>query len=146
MNKHQGVGVLIGNPKRTQFFIQQKDETYPIPKWRNCYSFWGGAIEEEDANALAAANREILEEIPAASPLLQPYSKEKIGVFNIPTAEAAFDLTVFELLIPNTTLQEVAAVEVFEGRGLLLDSETILESTWIWNMDFVFEDYMKNTK
>ena len=45
---HYGVGLLISNESQTQFFVQQKDETYPYEDWRGCLSFWGGAIEEGD--------------------------------------------------------------------------------------------------
>ena len=63
---HEGVGLLISNSNRSRFYIQLKDATYPIPKWRGACSFWGGAVESEDKNEEAAVWRELREEIPQA--------------------------------------------------------------------------------
>ena len=45
---HEWVIVIITNPSRELFFTQQKDGLYPIPKWSNFYSFFGGAQAREN--------------------------------------------------------------------------------------------------
>lgn len=61
--KHHGVGLLIKNAEQDLFFVQQKDETYPVEKWRGSISFWGGKIEDFDTDSKTAVLRELNEEI-----------------------------------------------------------------------------------
>jgi hypothetical protein len=35
------------NTRLSLFYLQQKDETYPITKWRLALSVWGAAMEPE---------------------------------------------------------------------------------------------------
>ena len=141
---HKGVGLLISNLDGSRFFIQQKDESYPYEEWRNCCSFWGGAIEEEDASELVAVHRELEEEIPDTLELLLPMDKKIIGKYKIPTFDSAFWLTVFVVQVTNAELDKIATTKVLEGRGVLFSRVEALAQKWIWNTDFIFHDYMKS--
>ena len=141
MKIHYGVGLLISNESQTQFFVQQKDETYPYKDWRGCLSFWGGAIEEEDKSPLAAVERELEEEIPASISILSPYSKKEIGTFKITYARPFF-LTVFEIRIPDQKIEALSQIAVLEGDGLMLSKEEILDYKWIWETDFIFLEHI----
>ena len=141
---HKGVGLLISNRTRTRFFIQQKDEQYPYPVWRGCCSYWGGAIEEDDANELAAVDRELEEEIPESLTILSKLEKINIGRFKVPTDNSTFWLTVFEVLVTDKQLDEIPKIKVLEGRGVLFSREEALQQTWIWNTDFIFHDHLQS--
>ncbi len=65
---HKGVGAIITTPDKSLFYLQQKDETYPIAKWRLALSVWGAAME--------AVLRELKEELD-----WQPTAITKIGDF-----------------------------------------------------------------
>ncbi len=51
------------NTRLRLFYLQQKDETYPITKWRLALSVWGGAMEREDQSEEEAVLRELKEEL-----------------------------------------------------------------------------------
>ena len=140
---HRGVGLLIGNEDQTQFFIQIKDNTYPIPQWRGACAFWGGAMEPEDVNELAAVLREVEEEIPAALPCLNLVEKDKVDTFWVENNGNPFWLTIFEAVVPNEQLQTIAKVDVLEGNGRLISRAELLSKFWIFGMDFIFKKYLE---
>ncbi|BDS12272.1 NUDIX domain-containing protein [Aureispira anguillae] len=142
---HQGVGLLIGNQDQSRFFVQIKDEQYPFEAWRGACAFWGGAIEKEDANALVAVEREVMEEIPAAVPILRNISKTKIKQYliNNQHVQQVFGLTIFEAIVSDEQLEKIAQSEVLEGKGVLMNRATLLQAQWIWGIDFIFEEYLK---
>lgn len=142
---HQGVGLLIGNDSHSQFFVQIKDEKYQFKEWRGACTFWGGAIEPEDANEQIAVEREVIEEIPDAVPILANIPKVKIKRFLVDNEqlEAPFELTLFEAVVSSKQLQQIAAVEVLEGNGELIHRATLIEKRWLWGMDFIFKEYLK---
>lgn len=140
---HRGVGLLIGNESHSQFFIQIKDETYPMPRWRGACAFWGGAMEPEDASELAAVLREVEEEIPAALPCLNLVEKDKVDTFWVENDGNPFWLTIFEAIVSDKELQTIANVDVLEGGGCLVSREELLPKSWIFGMDFIFKKYLE---
>lgn len=142
---HKGVGLLISNKDQSRFFIQQKDETYPFEIWRGCCSFWGGAIEDNDLDELAAVNRELEEELPLAFAMLQTIPPTLVGKYNIPTVDSSFDLTVFEIRLSNDQLAQLAKTKVLEGNGILFSREKAMAQKWIWDTDFIFHDFINQT-
>jgi len=145
MNKevHKGVGLLIGNSDQTQFFVQIKDEEYPFEEWRGACAYWGGAIEEDDSSELEAVERELEEEVPGAVPILEDIPKIRVDKYWVEEVEQPFWLTIFEAVVSDEQLKRVAENEVLEGYGRLMTREEILESKWIWKMDFIFKKYLE---
>ncbi|CAA6809430.1 MAG: Unknown protein [uncultured Aureispira sp.] len=144
---HQGVGLLISNTDKTQFFVQIKDEHYPYEAWRGACAFWGGAIETGE-DALRAVERELEEEIPEAARFLKQVPKKKINYYLIDNKMVVnpFGLTVFEAIVSTEDLQKIAQTRVLEGRALLLSKSDLLERKWIWGMDFIFKTYLETVK
>ena len=140
---HRGVGLLIGNSDQTQFFVQVKDQDYPYPKWRGTCAFWGGAIEEEDASELIAVERELKEEVPGAVPLLENIPKTRVDKYWVDTIKNPFWLTIFEAVVSDEQLKQIADNEVLEGEGVLMDRATLLQQKWIFGMDFIFKKYLE---
>jgi hypothetical protein len=140
---HKGVGLLIGNSDQTRFFVQIKDEEYPFVEWRGACAYWGGAIEEDDISELKAVERELEEELPGAVPILKDIPKIRIDKYWVDEVESPFWLTIFEVVVSDKQLMEVAVNKVLEGYGRLMTREEILESKWIWKMDFIFKKYLE---
>lgn len=143
---HHGVGLLISNLDQSRFFVQIKDEEYPFSEWRGACAYWGGAIESDDLDEWAAVERELEEEIPAAAVLLKNFTKNKIDKYWITDIAEPFWLTLFEVLVSDELLLQIADMEVLEGDGYLIEKEALLSRKWIWKMDFVFKDYLERKK
>lgn len=142
---HQGVGLLITNNAFNQFYVQIKDEHYQFEAWRGACTFWGGAIEPEDATELIAVEREVVEEIPDAVPILANVPKSQIKRFLVDNEhlERPFELTLFEAIVTNEQLHQIANVKVLEGNGTLINRVDLLNAKWLWGMDFIFKEYLK---
>jgi len=138
---HKGVGLIICNSAKTKFFIQQKDDLYPIEKWRNTFSFWGGAMEKSDISEKVALIREITEELFPPEMVLQKNWKY-VDNYNI-TGDANFIFSLFELKVNDAELIEISKINVKEGKGKLMYLNEINTSTWIWNLEIAFHAYMK---
>lgn len=138
-NMHQGVGLLIGNKNGSQFFVQQKDDTYPHEVWRGCLSFWGGAIEQGESPRTALA-RELEEEIPESVALLADFDIEQLKTYTVHAYHGAFELTVFEVKVTDEILQQLTTIKVLEGEGVLLERAAIENRKWIWETDFIFAE------
>jgi len=136
---HKGVGALITNTERSHYYIQQKDETYPIKKWRGAYSFWGGALETSDASEEVGLLRELEEELN-----WQPSSAfHKIGNFMV-ESDHNFPITVFEILLSPIELNKLAAHTIpTEGNGIYIAKEQLLSSPWVWDLDKVLRQYLE---
>lgn len=143
---HHGVGLLISNLDQSRFFVQIKDQEYPFLEWRGACAYWGGAIELDDFDELSAVERELEEEIPAAALLLKNFTKNKIDQYWVADVAEPFWLTLFEVLVSDGLLMQIADVEVLEGDGALMTKEELLDKKWIWKMDFVFKDYLERKK
>ena len=145
-NIHEGVGLLITDTEKSEFFVQIKDNTYPGEKWRGACSFWGGAIEKEDPSVLFAVNRELMEEIPDAVAVLENNEKIKIDRFWVVSGEISFWLTLFVVEVSPLKLKQIADCEVLEGYGKLVSRNELRNMKWIWNMDFIFHSYINSDK
>ena len=141
---HEGVGLLISNSNRSRFYIQLKDATYPIPKWRGACSFWGGAVESEDENEEAAVWRELREEIPQALNIITTILP--INRYLVTTERISFGLSVFEACIDNSQLNRLSKGPVHEGIGCLISQKDLLNHKWIFDMGFIFKSYLDELK
>ena len=137
---HKGVGLIISNKSKTLFFVQQKDENYPVKKWAGCYSFWGGKVEESDDSLLEALKRELFEEIKANIDF--DVSKiNPIGEFIIDCDEK-FLFNLFELVLPEDQLHKLQSAEIYEGYGTLISLNELKRGKWIWCLEQVVAEYI----
>ncbi len=138
---HKGVGLIITNKKRTLFFVQQKDENYPVEKWAKCYSFWGGKIEESDFSYLEALKRELYEEINGNI----DFTSSKIEFVSkfIVNCDKTYEFNLFELVVDDMELQELKSTEIFEGHGVLISLNELINGKWIWCLERVINQYVK---
>ena len=58
---YDGVAVVITNPSKNLFYLQQKDNSYAIKEYRLGYTFFGGGVEKNETEK-EAFKREIYEE------------------------------------------------------------------------------------
>lgn len=135
---HHGVVLLPTNPKRTRFFVQQKDESYePSPLG---YSLFGGAVEPgEDLDTALA--RELREELGAAGELL--LAEGPAQVFTARPLTTGVILSLFEVVLDEEVLESLAEVPVLEGRrGVVLSREELRTTPLIWSLDEVVVAYL----
>ena len=139
---HRGVGALITNFDRSDFFIQIKDETYPYEKWRGANSLWGGALEEDDPSELDGLFRELEEEFnwkPDAIPTF-------MGTFSV-ASDHIFPISLFEIVLDQNQLQDLAATsKVAEGSGLLIPKNELFINNWVWDLDGIVRIYFELLK
>lgn len=122
------------NTRLSLFYLQQKDETYPITKWRLALSVWGGAMEPEDQSEEEAVLRELKEELD-----WQPTAIKKIGDFIVRT-DNDFPITIFEIVMSEIELKYFAANKIsYEGNALLVDKNQIWQQPWIWDLDIILK-------
>lgn len=129
---HLGVGAIICSSDQQLFFVQQKDETYPLPQWQLALSVWGGAVEAEDESPEIALYRELQEELrwqPEQPPIF-------IGQFKIKSVQE-FELCLFKIILPKEELEQLAQQPVYEGYGRLLDAESLQKYSWVWDLGTV---------
>src|SRR5690606_24049468 len=113
---HHGVGLIVANLDGSQFYVQQKDASYP--RFPLGYSLFGGACEPGEAPNEALA-RELVEELGdagqnlvAAGPRL--WTSLTVG----PTH---FRYSLFELRITDEQLELLGRAPVYEGeRGVVV--------------------------
>ncbi len=137
---HKGVGLIITNKSKAQFFIQQKDENYPIKKWAMCFSFWGGEIEETDDSLLRALKRELVEEIEDVINF-ESLTINFVDEFKI-NCDEAFVFTLFELILDNEQLHQLQEAKIFEGYGKLVSLDELKNGKWIWCLEHVIAQYI----
>jgi 8-oxo-dGTP pyrophosphatase MutT (NUDIX family) len=123
MNKEIAL-IIITNKDKDLFYIQQKDDTHPIRKYREKYSFFGGSIEAGES-ATMAINRELSEELEYFA-----YSKIKDKiidgfVINLNSKDRKLsDITLhfYFAILTNKDLTEISKRNIKEGkRGILVD-------------------------
>jgi len=136
-----GVGVVITDDSKSQFYIQQKDETYPVPEYRHLYSFFGGSIEPGE-DELGALERELGEELNHESARTIVQAVKKIGDFAVSTGNIEFSYTLFEAKLPLDYLNLLKEIVVKEGRGFLMTKEEFAHLEFIWKLDGVRDFYL----
>lgn len=142
---HEGVGLLISNHNFSRFYIQQKDDSYPAVQWRGACSFWGGAIEAHDACTESAVWRELEEEIPEALTSIQ--SLTKVQRYTVPLSDStSFGLTLFSAQLDDSVLDIISKHNVLEGIGEIMYLPDLIEHKWIFDMGFIFKDFLKQQK
>ncbi|MBR9706725.1 NUDIX domain-containing protein [Candidatus Pacearchaeota archaeon] len=114
---YYGVGLVITNPGHTDFYLQQKDDTYWIEEYRLHYTFFGGAIEDDETET-QALKRELLEELgPKVTDMIYEGSKRIADLTFINVLNKKFNYTLYESVIPDNDLKSLSNVKVMEGKG-----------------------------
>lgn len=136
---HHGVGLIIRNQAKSLFFVQKKDETYPLAKWVGTLSTWGGKIEEEDGSPFKALLREVDEEL--AFPL-DPAKITLVGEFLV-QSDSDYAFSLYEIAVDEATLEALTQQSVNEGSSALLTREELLKKDWVWGLDEVIFRYFR---
>lgn len=112
-----GVVVIIYSGDR--MIVQRKTPSYPVTKWRNCLSFFGGSLFK-DENPRDGLLRELNEEIPKAVSKIE----QKIAYwrkFRLRGASNMYNLHVFRCELSPLRFDDLLAA--------LLDPDVVLEGT-----------------
>lgn len=133
---HRGVGLVVTNPARSHFFLQQKDEAYePYPLG---YSFFGGAIEP-DEDLTTALHRELREELGQLAKSFIDAGPNHVLTMDLP---AGFSFSLFEAVLPGS-LALLHGVEVLEGkRGVVVARTRVDQTPFIWGLEEVMRRYL----
>jgi len=140
---HLGVGIIIRNESGDLFFIQEKDETYPIEKYRNCYSLFGGKIEEGET-PLIGLRRELKEEIEMGD-LIQHINIHFLQSFIIKN-DNPFSFHLFEGIMNDDHFNSLLQKKVIEGRSKVLNKNQLENGRWIWGLEKTIAYYLVHDK
>jgi len=136
---HHGVGLIIRNQAKSLFFVQKKDETYPLAKWVGALSTWGGKIEEEDGSPFKALLREVDEEL--AFPL-DPAKITQVGEFLV-QSDSNYVFYLYETVVDEETLAALKHQQVKEGTSEVLTRAELLARDWVWGLEKVIKEYVQ---
>ncbi len=136
-----GVGVVITDDSESEFFIQQKDETYPLDEYRGLYSFFGGSVNPGE-NEMGALERELKEELePEAVKIIAMVAK-KIGQFAVSANSKDFSYTLFKAKLPTDYVRALKMAKVKEGRGIVVSKKELAHLDFIWGLNGVRDLYL----
>ncbi len=138
---HLGVGIIIINENRDSCFVQIKDEHYPVEKYRNGLSFFGGKIEVGES-PLEGLLRELEEEIDIKD-LIPVLSIRFIQKFEI-GQNPKFEFHFFEGILSQEEFNILTERKVFEGTGKSFPISSITNLNWIWGLEKVISEYSEN--
>ncbi len=137
--RHHGVVVIVTDPGRTRFFVQQKDEDYP--SFPLGYSLFGGRIEPGEAPADALA-RELHEELDAVAQMLIEQGPAHVLTTAVPPA--GYVVSLFEVVVDEDVLESLADVPVQEGkRGAVFGRAQLRELPFVWGLEAVVGEYLE---
>jgi len=138
--RHHGVVAIVTDPRRTRFFIQQKDEDYP--SFPLGYSLFGGRIEPGEA-PLDALIRELHEELDTvAATLLEGGGPEHVLTTEVPPT--GYLVSLFEVVVTEDMLESLAEAPVREGkRGAVFGRAQLLDMPLVWGLEAVVRAYLE---
>ena len=141
--------IIITNPSRDIFYLQQKDETYYSKENRLKYALFGGGIEDNE-NEKEAILRELDEELDEK---VAEFIKEKIKhvfTFDYFQKERLKEkLFVFEAILPDKTLEKILKFEIKEGKRAVIILKKDLNNLDLIDIsreifDYYFTNIIKN--
>ncbi len=142
--KNWSVGVVVTNPSKTFFYLQQKDETYFIEEYRLKYCFFGGSIEENE-NENDALKRELEEELSMnlaekiTRKITRLFDTYFINIQNVP-----YKHTLYESIISDDELIALSKIIPKEGKkGALLTREELKNIPIFTDLEEARNNYFK---
>ena len=143
--KHHGVCVIITNQDKSLFYIQQKDEKYPVHKYRFGYSLFGVAVNPSE-DELKALKRELFEELGRKNAGLIISNIKKVNDYHDKAGEGS-KLSLYEAQLPSNVLEQIVKEPVLEGRkGMLVTKNEITIFPFIYKLKDVDLDYLEKNK
>jgi hypothetical protein len=144
--QHQGVGVIITNEDRTQFYFQDKGDSYPIRQYKNCLSFFGGRLDKINGEGIDGALKRELQE---PSELGDYWGNivydvaEELETIKVKDGLGNYNITIYEAVLSNDKFDElVAAPTGSEGIGIVVPRENLLRHKYIWGLERVLHSYL----
>lgn len=125
--------VIVANVSRTRFLVQRKDDSYRYP---NALALFGGAVEPGESD-LDALEREIHEEMGIMSALLliacglHEVATVDLSAFDFVDDPEGFTLVLFEAVVDDDVLDDLATRPVFEGRCAEIVEQILLRDDWM---------------
>lgn len=137
---HHGAVVIITNPERSRFVVQEKDESYKAHP--NGISLFGGALELGETPR-EAMERELAEETDEAVCLTITSALQELWTQEVTCGDISYTLTVFDSVLSEDEVSKIAAAPVKEGRrGLEIDRVTFPTIDWVWGLKAIAERYL----
>ena len=144
---YDGVAVVITNPSKNLFYLQQKDNSYAIKEYRLGYTFFGGGIEKGETEE-EAFKREIYEEFDReAAKCIIKNGKRKFSQIIFPIfgqcKNKPVKIILFEALLSNKMLKKISKTKVMEGkRGVLVKKAKLQKIKFFDDLMGIFKKYL----
>ncbi|WP_372370076.1 NUDIX domain-containing protein [Candidatus Uabimicrobium sp. HlEnr_7] len=149
---HNGAGIIITNENYSKFFVQRKDNTYPLESCRLCISLFGGACDpgEQSSDTIV---REINEELTFNDIKIRPTfwrnfhlpggqftNSYDIDIFSCFLSQEKFDALSLQIQKPNV---------VHEGIGEIVNRQQLCKwfdspHLFFASLDNVFKAFLSD--
>lgn len=139
--RHWGVGVVITQPDRQRFLVQEKDDAYPFPEFRRKYSFIGGE-KEAGEHPNEAVVRESREELRGRKVEQVVSSMERLFDLTVRSKHGPYYFSLYESVVSPRSLERLVAAGLNEGIGHLVSLEKFRQLPWVWNLDQAVNLYL----
>lgn len=141
MKRHWGVGVIITNPDKELFFLQQKSKTYSFPQYREGYSFFGGEREDGETPE-EAMQRELQEEFSKRGARTVRRSIIRLCDLVVDGPQGEFDFSLFESVLETRKLVRLSGRRIYEGKGVLVERDKLEGLSFVWGLEQVAKQYL----
>ena len=145
--EHFGVAVVVTNPKRNLFYLQQKDKGCPIPEFRLTYCFFGGTINpaKEEFSGLKRELSEELENYPAE--LITENSRKLFDDYFLNIFKQKTKFSLYEAALSDKILKEISGFPIKEGKGgFLIKKQEILKIRFLPDLENTLKKYLSLIK
>ena len=140
------VVLIITNKDKDLFYMQQKDENYPIAKWRLYYTFFGGKIEENEL-PLESLKREMYEELQKEIARMLLGKARKVFNYDYDNGKAKRKYYVYESVLSDLDLKKIENAPIKEGKlGKIIQKKKLKDYKIVKSIKKILEKYlMENT-
>ncbi|BBM83008.1 NUDIX domain-containing protein [Candidatus Uabimicrobium amorphum] len=148
---HNGAAIIITNNSCSKFFIQRKDDTYPLKECRGCISLFGGACDDDEDSETTIA-RELAEELVLDNIKITPKLWRNFRLHGNQFANT-YEITVFTCFLTDEVFEELAKQivrpqVVLEGLGEIVTREQLCKwskdtSKFFASLDVVIDEFLQ---